>query len=103
MTLTQDGIELPETKASFTAAGIALDSNGVVAQSEYTVARSFGAATKGWYAMAGYRLGKLVKEASAAAESLSDQTAQLTEALSVFRLEARAPAPALRMPYTTMS
>jgi methyl-accepting chemotaxis protein len=33
----------------------------------------------------------LVEEASAAAESLSDQTAQLTEALAVFRLEARAP------------
>jgi methyl-accepting chemotaxis protein len=32
----------------------------------------------------------LVEEASAAAESLSDQTAQLTEALSVFRLQARA-------------
>ncbi|MFL6634193.1 MAG: methyl-accepting chemotaxis protein [Massilia sp.] len=32
----------------------------------------------------------LVEEASAAAESLSDQTAQLTEALSVFRLRARA-------------
>ena len=39
----------------------------------------------------------------AAAEPLSDQTAQLTEALSVFRLEARAPAPALRVHYTTTS
>jgi methyl-accepting chemotaxis protein len=45
----------------------------------------------------------LVEEASAAAESLSDQTAQLTEALSVFRLEARAAAPALRVHYTTTS
>jgi methyl-accepting chemotaxis protein len=36
----------------------------------------------------------LVEEASAAAESLSDQTAQLTEALSVFRLQARAPSTA---------
>ncbi|WP_075795780.1 methyl-accepting chemotaxis protein [Massilia putida] len=35
----------------------------------------------------------LVEEASAAAESLSDQTAQLIEALDVFRLEARAPSP----------
>ncbi|MFD0878082.1 methyl-accepting chemotaxis protein [Massilia pinisoli] len=33
----------------------------------------------------------LVEEASAAAESLSDQTARLTEALSVFRLQARVP------------
>jgi methyl-accepting chemotaxis protein len=38
----------------------------------------------------------LVEEASAAAESLSDQTARLTEALRVFRLETRAPAPARR-------
>jgi methyl-accepting chemotaxis protein len=39
----------------------------------------------------------LVEEASAAAESLSEQTAQLTEALSVFRMQARA-APAIRIP-----
>jgi methyl-accepting chemotaxis protein len=39
----------------------------------------------------------LVEEASAAAESLSDQTAQLTKALSVFRLQARA-ASAIRIP-----
>ena len=36
----------------------------------------------------------LVEEASAAAESLSEQTAQLTEALRVFRLETGAPAAA---------
>jgi hypothetical protein len=46
----------------------------------------------------------LVEEASAAAESLSDQTTQLTAALQVFRLEGGAPsvravgrAPALAM------
>jgi hypothetical protein len=38
----------------------------------------------------------LVEEASAAAESLSDQTAQLTEALSVFRLDPCAATPATR-------
>jgi methyl-accepting chemotaxis protein len=38
----------------------------------------------------------LVEEASAAAESLSDQTARLTDALRVFRLETRTPAPARR-------
>jgi methyl-accepting chemotaxis protein len=41
----------------------------------------------------------LVEEASAAAESLSDQTAQLTEALSVFRLVARTSAPPSRAGY----
>jgi methyl-accepting chemotaxis protein len=44
----------------------------------------------------------LVEEASAAAESLSDQTAQLTEALSVFRLESRMPAPSWRAALATL-
>jgi hypothetical protein len=81
MTLTQGGIELPETKASFTAAGVALDWNGVVAQSEYTVARSFGVATKAWYAMAGYRFGKVLPFASHG--KLTGSAAQSTDSIGV--------------------
>lgn len=60
MVLKQGGIELPRLKVSFTAAGFAMDANDVVVQSEYTVARGFGATSRGWYAMGGYRFGKVL-------------------------------------------
>lgn len=81
MALTQDGVALPRTKVSFSAAGVALDWHDVVVQSEYTLARSFGATTKAWYAMAGYRFGKVLPFASHG--KLTGDAAQTTDSLGV--------------------
>jgi len=81
MTLAQDGFQSPRMNVSFTAAGVALDWNGVVAQSEYTAARGFGATSRGWYAMAGYRFGKVLPFASHG--KLTGDVAQATDSIGV--------------------
>lgn len=81
MTLTQDGIQLPKAKVSFTAAGFALDWNDVVVQSEYTTARSFGVTSKGWYAMGGYRVGKVLPFVSHG--KLTGNVVQSTDSIGV--------------------
>ncbi|MCS0630503.1 hypothetical protein NX786_14280 [Telluria mixta] len=81
MVLKQGGIELPQLKVSFTAAGFAMDANDVVVQSEYTVARGFGAASKGWYVMGGYRFGKVLPFASHG--RLTGDVAQRTDSVGV--------------------
>jgi hypothetical protein len=81
MSLKQGGIELPRMKVSFTAAGAALDWNGIVLQSEYTQARGFGATSKGWYAMGGYRFGKVLPFASHG--KLTGDVAQSTDSIGV--------------------
>ncbi|MFS2019132.1 hypothetical protein ACEN88_21460 [Massilia sp. CT11-108] len=60
LTLDQGFFHLPKTKVSFTAVGFAMDANNVVVQSEYTQARGVGQGSDGWYAMGGYRFGKLL-------------------------------------------
>jgi hypothetical protein len=81
MTLTQAGVDLPKLKVSFTAAGFALDWNDVVVQSEYTTSRGFGAASKGWYAMGGYRFGKVLPFVSHG--RLTGDVAQATDSVGV--------------------
>jgi len=81
MTLTTDGVRLPKTKASFNAAGIALDWNGIVVQSEYTTARVFDSTTRAWYVMAGYRFGKVLPFASHG--KLAGEIGQITDSLGV--------------------
>lgn len=51
---------LPETEASFTGAGVLVDWNNIVAQTEYASIKLFGTEAPAWYAMAGYRMGKLL-------------------------------------------
>ena len=60
MDLGQGAAGLPKSKVSFTAAGFAMDRNNVLVQAEHTVVRGFGATSKGWYAMGGYRFGKVL-------------------------------------------
>ncbi|MYN44753.1 hypothetical protein GTP23_06660 [Pseudoduganella sp. FT93W] len=60
MNVEQEGISVAKAKVSFTALGFTLDQGNVVLQSEYTIARGAGENTKGWYAMGGYRFGKLL-------------------------------------------
>ena len=81
MTLTEDGVQLPKTKVSFTAAGLTLDWNDIVVQSEYTTARAFGATTKGWYAMGGYRFGKVLPFVSHG--KLTGEVGQSTDSVGV--------------------
>jgi hypothetical protein len=81
MTLTQGGVDLPKLKVSFTAAGAALDWHDVVVQSEYTTARGFGAASKGWYVMGGYRFGKVLPFVSHG--RLTGDVAQRTDSVGV--------------------
>jgi len=81
MTLTQDGIQLPKKKVSFTAAGMALDWNDVVVQSEYTTARGFGTTSKGWYVMGGYRFGQVLPFVSHG--KLTGNVTQSTDSIGV--------------------
>jgi hypothetical protein len=81
MTLKQGGVELPKLKVSFTAAGLALDWNDIVVQSEYTTARGFGATSRGWYAMGGYRFGKVLPFLSHG--RLTGDAAQRTDSFGV--------------------
>lgn len=60
MNVEQNGVSVANAKVSFTALGFTLDQSNVVLQSEYTIAHGAGAETKGWYAMGGYRFGKLL-------------------------------------------
>lgn len=60
VSMTTAYFSLPETEASFTGAGVSLDWNNIVAQSEYAVVKLFGTEAPAWYAMTGYRMGKLL-------------------------------------------
>jgi hypothetical protein len=55
-------LELHKKKASFTSAGLALDWNNIVVQTEYAKRKtdSYVNDTSAWYAMAGYRFGKVL-------------------------------------------
>lgn len=44
-------------KASFTSAGLALDVNNIVVQTEYGRTKTYLFNSKGWYVMGGYRIG----------------------------------------------
>ncbi|QJD99186.1 hypothetical protein HH212_03335 [Massilia forsythiae] len=57
-----DDLQLHRKKASFTSAGIGLDWNDIIVQSEYAKRKIDGYAndTTSWYAMAGYRVGKFL-------------------------------------------
>lgn len=81
MTIAQGGFTLPKMKVSFTAAGLALDWSNVVVQAEYTIARGAGATSKGWYAMGGYRFGKVLPFASHG--RLTGDIAQTTDSIGV--------------------
>lgn len=56
-----DQLALVDKKATFQGLGVTYDSGNLVASGEYTRRRSesFAADTTGWYALAGYRFGKL--------------------------------------------
>jgi hypothetical protein len=60
LTLDAPYFKLPKTKVSFTGAGLGLDWNNVVVQSELTRANGVGVPSTGWYVMGGYRFGKLL-------------------------------------------
>lgn len=60
LALELGGFALPKAKVSFTALGFTLDWRNVVLQSELTKAQAPGADTRAWYAMGGYRFGKLL-------------------------------------------
>lgn len=81
LAVTQDGVTLPKMKVSFSAAGLTLDWKDVVFQSEYTVARGVGATSKGWYAMGGYRFGKVLPFVSHG--RLTGDIAQTTDSIGV--------------------
>lgn len=81
MTLDQGGIKLPEMKVSFTAAGLVMDWNDVIVQSEYAVSRGFGATSRSWYAMGGYRFGKVLPFVSHG--RLTGDVAQRTDSVGV--------------------
>jgi hypothetical protein len=55
-------LDLNKKKASFTSAGLGLDWNNVVVQTEYSKRKVDGYVndTSAWYAMAGYRFGKVL-------------------------------------------
>ncbi len=55
-------LELNKKKASFTSAGLGLDWNNIVVQTEYAKRKtdSYVNDTSAWYAMAGYRFGKVL-------------------------------------------
>lgn len=60
LTVDNPYFHIPKTKVSFTSAGVALDWNNLIVQSEYAIARMGGDESPSWYAMTGYRLGKFV-------------------------------------------
>jgi hypothetical protein len=57
-----DDLELNKKKASFTSAGLGLDWNNIVVQTEYAKRKtdSYVNDTSAWYVMAGYRFGKVL-------------------------------------------
>jgi hypothetical protein len=57
-----DNLQLNRKKATFTSAGLGLDWNDIVVQTEYAKRKthSYVNDTTAWYAMAGYRFGKLL-------------------------------------------
>ena len=57
-----DALELKNKKASFTSAGLSLDWNNIVVQSEYAKRKtdSYINDTNSWYLMGGYRIGKFL-------------------------------------------
>lgn len=57
-----DELQLNKKKASFTSAGLGLDWNNIVVQTEYAKRKtdSYVNDTSAWYAMAGYRFGKVL-------------------------------------------
>lgn len=50
----------PKRKISFTGAGLGVDWNNIVLQSEYGQTRGVGTGKNAWYVMAGYRVGQFV-------------------------------------------
>lgn len=50
----------PKIDVSFTGAGLNMDWNNIVLQSEYRKTRGVGVGQNGWYVMGGYRIGKFV-------------------------------------------
>jgi len=81
LALDEGGVELPKAKVSFTALGFTLDWRNVVVQSEFTKAQVPGADTKAWYAMGGYRFGKLLPFVSHS--KLTGDIAQTTDSVGV--------------------
>jgi hypothetical protein len=80
LSLDQSFFQLPKTKVSFTAVGFSMDWKDIVVQTEYTRARGF-AESNGWYAMGGYRLGKVLPYVSHG--KLSGMNAQTTDSVGV--------------------
>jgi hypothetical protein len=74
-------ISLPKQKVSFTAAGLSLDWNNIVVQSEAAKTRGMGPTVTSWYAMAGYRFGKLLPYYNHG--KVTGATAQTTESLGL--------------------
>jgi hypothetical protein len=81
LALDQGGVPLPKAKVSFTALGFTLDWRNVIVQSEFTKAQAPGADTKAWYAMGGYRFGKLLPFISHS--KLTGDIAQTTDSAGV--------------------
>jgi len=81
LALDKGGVPLPKAKVSFTAQGFTLDWRNVVVQSEFAKAQAPGADTKAWYAMGGYRFGKVLPFVSHS--KLSGDIAQATDSVGV--------------------
>lgn len=68
-----DSLQVIDKKGTFTSVGLMLDHNDIVLQSEYARRRldAYTAPTNSWYAMAGYRFGKVLPYVSHAKLSVA--------------------------------
>lgn len=69
LTLDSPFFKLPKSKVSFTGAGVNVDYDNVIVQSELARATGVGPSSTAWYVMAGYRMGKLIPFVSHAKRS----------------------------------
>jgi hypothetical protein len=81
LSLDSPYVHLPKTKVWFNAAGLGLDWQNIVVQSEFTQARGFGVGSNAWYVMAGYRFGKLLPFYNHG--KLSGDTRQTTDSIGL--------------------
>jgi hypothetical protein len=77
-----DAIAVHDKKASFTSAGLGLDWNNIVVQSEYAKRKtdSYINDTTSWYVMGGYRIGKFLPYVSHSSLSIDSTVANTVPA-----------------------
>jgi hypothetical protein len=80
-TLELKNVPLPKMKVSFTSIGLSMDWNNIVAQSEVAKTTGLGDKVNSWYAMGGYRFGKVLPFYAHA--KLTGDQAQSTDTLGL--------------------